>query len=212
MCRPPCLMVLSILMAVPVMAKPAITFDANAVFASNITPLGQVAWFSIAWDRWQAKNRVTRRDRIDVDTGAGQVTFAVEDGVPSNSIWVAVDLSSGEYAAATPDGTELRLDAVPGGWLAKGAGSAADLLQVDSDFVELLVARPGVGAWGESVGHGGASDVGGGAGGFTRASFGAMRPIGSTGPAPNEILPGDIVVVIDPNAMECFAARLGAPQ
>ena len=206
----PRIAVFALLIALPVVAKPTIRVEANVVVASGVTPSAQVAWFSIAWDRYQGMNRVTRRDRIDADTGTGQVTFTVDGGVPQNSIWVVVDLSSGEYAVATPEGTDLRLDTVPAGWLARGAQSAADAVQADRDFLELLVARPGVGAWAESVGRGGASDIGAGASAFTRASVAAMRPIGSTGPAPAKVLPGDVVVVIDPNAMECFAARLGA--
>ncbi|OYW01495.1 MAG: hypothetical protein B7Z61_12415, partial [Acidobacteria bacterium 37-71-11] len=125
----PRITVLALLIALPVVAKPTITVEANAVVASGVTPSGQVAWFSIAWDRYQAMNRVTRRDRIDADSGAGQVTFAVDGGVPQNSIWVVVDLSSGDYAVAAPEGTQLRLDTVPAAWLAKGARSAADVVQ-----------------------------------------------------------------------------------
>ena len=206
----PRIMVLVLMIALPVVAEPTITFDASAVVASGITPNGQVAWFSIAWDRWQGMNRVTRRDRIDTDAGTGEVTFDLDGPVPVNSIWVAVDLSTGTYSAARPGDPQLKIDALPGAWLEKGAGGAVDALQADRDFLEILVARPGVGAWGESVGHGGASDLGGGADGVTRAGLGAMRPIGRTASAPSKATPGDVVVLIDPNAMQCFAATLGS--
>lgn len=203
---------LALLIALPVVAKPTITVEATSVVASGITPSAQVAWFSIAWDRYQGMNRVTRRDRIDTDDGGGQVVYSVETGVPQNSIWVVVDLSSGEYGAAVPEGSALRLDAVPAGWFVRGVPGAADGLQADRGFLELLVARPGVGAWADSVGRGGASDIGADAGGFARASVASMRPIGKAGPAPTKILPGDVVVVIDPNAMDCFATRVVAAQ
>lgn len=204
--------VIALLVASPALAGPTLTVEATSVVASGVTPSAQVAWFSIAWDRYQGMNRVTRRDRIDTDDGGGQVVYSVETGVPQNSIWVVVDLSNGEYAAAVPEGAALRLDTIPAGWFVRGVPGAADGLQADRGFLELLVARPGVGAWADSVGRGGASDLGADASGAVRASVAAMRSVGKTGPAPTKIVPGDVVVVIDPNAMDCFATRFSAAQ
>jgi hypothetical protein len=208
---PRLMLLIILLVSLPAAAEPVLTFDDGAVVASQVTPGAQLAWFSIAWDRWQGTNRVTRRDRIDVASG-GEATFKVEGGIPDNSIWVAIDLASGEYAIATPDGSPVRLGELPNGAFAKGNGNAADMLVAGRDFLEVLVARPGAGAWGDSVGHGGASDAGRGADQFTRASVGSMRAIGQSGPPPKHVMPGDVVILIDPNAMECFATRLGGSK
>lgn len=194
---------------------PRITFEPQAAVVQGITPNGGVVWFSLA--REVADDDVAtlvRREKILLDEdGDGTVRFSLDREVPLRSIWVAVDLASGELTAAAPEGFPLQQVA----WRGRGLGrdnARSDTVEDARPFAEVLIVRPGEGggAWGLTVGDGSITDEDGAADGKIAAALDQMRPLGQGAQPPQRFDPKDVVLLIDPNRMELTVARAGEPQ
>jgi hypothetical protein len=158
--------------------EPAITFEARAVVASGITPGGQVVWFSVARQIAERTATLVRREQIaDADDKDGSVRLELGRPVPFQSIWVAVDLTTGAAAVAVPEGYPLRRVDLPGRNLHAGGGKP-DWVEDDRGYVDLLLVRPGEGAWVATVGDGGAEDDDGAYDGRLVASLAHLHGVG----------------------------------
>jgi hypothetical protein len=186
-----------------------LAFETNAVVATGVPPGGQVVWFAVAREIAERSATLVRRERIAADDDKdGAVRFELGRPVPLQSIWVAVDLASGAAAVATPEGYPLRRIELPGRGTGHGGGKP-DWVEDDRGFVEILLVRPGQGAWGATVGDGGEADEDGAYDGRLMAPLDRMRGVGEAAPPPPEhFSPRDVVVVIDPNRMEVGLRQL----
>lgn len=187
--------------AAPALAAPPIlTFEPQAVAASGITPKGRVVWFSVAREiSRRASSIVPHIEQAADDDGDGQVRFDLGQDVPVRSIWFAVDLETGEAGVATPEDFPLLEAELP----ARAIPAALNRLDLERQFVYLVLVRPGVGAWKLRVGDGGASDEDGEPDGTLRAALASLEGIGpSPAPPPERFSPKDLLLVIDPNRME----------
>jgi hypothetical protein len=197
-----------------VSAAPAFTFEARAVSLAGVTPKARVAWFSVAREIEESTARIVRRDAMATDDdGDGVVHYELDRDLPPHSIWVAVDLATGGAVVATPGDFPLRdvtqeraasgLGREPGGpaWTETGR-----------NMLELLVVRPGVGAWGLLVADGGEADDSPAGDGRLVAGLTRMRAVGQGGPAAPDLFSlGDLVFAIDPDRMEYFADQVTEP-
>jgi hypothetical protein len=190
-------------------AAPAITFAPQAVVASGVTPGGKVVWFSVAREISERTATIVRRPRLaEDDDKDGSVRFELDRDVPFQSIWVAVDLMTGAAAIAVPEGYPLRLIDLPGRNLGHGGGKP-DWVEDTRGYVDILIVRPGEGAWWGTVGDGGEADDDGAYDGRLVASLARLNGVGASPPgAPQHFNPHDVVVVIDPNRMEVGLRQL----
>lgn len=194
--------------------KPTIVYESQAVTVQGITPGGRVVWFSLA--REVAEDdvaTVVRRQEVAADEdGDGAVSLTLDREVPLRSIWVAVDLASGEYAAASPEGYPLREVAFRGRGLGRD-NARADRVEDVRSYAEVMVVRPGEGAWGLTVGDGSEADEDGQADGRIAAALDRLRPVAAEGANPPQRFdPKDVVILIDPNQMELTVVKAGAPR
>jgi hypothetical protein len=119
----------------------------------------------------------------------------------------AVDLASGELTLAVPEGGELHEIDFPQG----GIGPTGRWLDADRRFLDVLLVRPGSagGVWGAGFGDGAAGDGDGLRNRHLRAALDHLQPIveGAAGP-PDRLATGDVVVVVDQDTLDVYAARL----
>jgi hypothetical protein len=192
---------------------PAITFDKSSVAVAGISPKGKAVLFSVA--REVADDdvaTVVRRSQVlPDDDGDGGVKLDLGHDVPFRSVWVAVDLATGQVAAAAPEGYPLRLVNWRGVGIVRG-NSHADRVEDARAFAEVLLVRPGAGAWQLTVGDGSAGDDDGAADGKIAAALDRMTPVAGTDPPPARFDPKDVVVLIDPNRMELTVVQAGDPK
>ncbi len=190
-------------------AEPVIYFEAKSITASGVTPGGRVVWFGVAREIAEHTATIVRRDRIVSDDDRdGTVRLDLDRSVPLQSIWVAIDLATGATAVATPEGFPLRRFELPAQSV-RGGGGKPDWVEDTRGYVEVLLARPGVGAWGTAVGDGGETDEDGAYDGRLMASLADLRGVGPSPPeAPQRFSPRDVVVVLDPNRMEVSLRQL----
>jgi hypothetical protein len=185
-----------------------IGFAGREVVASGATVGGKVAWFSVAKEIRNSAAQLQRRDAI-VDAGAtGEATFALDEPVAPLSIWVAVDVASGRFAVAPAPTFERRELLLAPDAFQPGARGSDDVLRDTHEFLEVALVRPSkgdrgfAGAWAGTVGDGGRSDGDARSNGEVVLPLSRLRPIGQSAELlPPVWAPGDVVAVIDPNAM-----------
>lgn len=211
----PILWVLSLL-AVPVLGQtgpdPRITFEENAVAASGLTAGQRMVWFGL-------ERRVDEEFSFEViphyllETVAadGVARLELERAPASASLWVAVDLQSGAYTIAVPEGYRIaRAAKVPR--LSPGEGALADGILDERPYVFGLVVRPGEGAWRYSGGDGGTSDSDGVVNGRSRFALDQLETLPGSDDGlkpPVKTASQEIWVVIDSRKMEISVLKGG---
>ncbi|HEY0781753.1 MAG TPA: hypothetical protein VGE98_04800 [Thermoanaerobaculia bacterium] len=191
------------------LAQPALTFETQAAVAGGLTPSGPVGWFSVAREITEEYGTTVRRDAVVTADAQGGSRFELDHDLPFKSVWVAIDLTSGAMVAATPPGFPLQQVAPATGEVVDSFAGLPDGVQESRAAIEILVARPGVGAWGLSVARGGTGDANaGGSGSTLRASLSSLTAVGTSPPAPTSYAPSDVVVVIDPDTLEIVFSQI----
>lgn len=180
-----------------------VTLETDAIKASGVTPGGQVILLGVTREIGEDDFPTVRRHleaRVDED-GDGTVRFPLEGGVPVRSVWAAADLASGDFDAAAPESFGLRR----ANWRGRGLERRQDGKDAVEDrrpLVELLVVRPQTGAWALRVGDGGESDADGVIDGRLQGVLDQMTPLAGSPKPPSTFEKGDLVVALDPSALE----------
>jgi hypothetical protein len=191
----------------------AITFQTTSVTVEGVTAKGQVVGFSVAREIAQDDvATVVRRSRALMDDdGDGKVQWDLGREVPLRSVWVAVDLATGQVATAAPEGYPLRRVDWRGLGIVRG-DPRSDRVEDARSFAEVLLVRPGVGAWRLTVGDGSEADDDGLPDGRLAAALDRMSPVAGTAEAPSRFDPKDVLVLVDPNRMELTVVQAGNPK
>jgi hypothetical protein len=135
--------------------------------------------------------------------------------VPPRSVWAVVDLTTGDYALAAPQGSDLRQVDAP----SRGLGAAARFLDQDGRYLDVLLIRPesgpdgveAAGLWGLRVGDGGEQDADGVADSRISLAFAELWPLADSPPAPEALAPKDVLLGVDPENLQIYAVQLAAP-
>jgi hypothetical protein len=100
-----------------------------------------------------------RVESLPVDA-LGEAFFELEEGarVPENSIWTVVDLSTGAFAISAPGSFFLDESPVPGNAFEVGAPGLLNRFRHTFAWVDMVLIRPGVGAWTLRASDGGPGD------------------------------------------------------
>jgi len=128
--------------------------------------------------------------------------------MPRRSMWVAVDLASGDFATASPPGFRL-LNVSWHGHGIEHRNDGRDQVEDARPFAEVLVVRPGLGAWTLRLGDGSPADADGKPNGRIAAALDGMEPLAGSPAPPSTFVAGDTVLLLDPNAMEMTVVRVG---
>ncbi len=189
-------------------AQPELQIGDGQVVATGLTPGGRVAWFAFARERTDWISQVFRWENLAADVdGAGRAVLDLGRSTPVKAIFVAVDVSTGAYAASSPSdypwATEVPF---PTGGLSFASDQASVIaLRAPQDELEVLVVRPGVGAWRSTVRH---DDAPLDATPGVDVNVSNLTPWGAAPSSPGSLRQGDVVVAIDPIHMQYFAQQL----
>jgi len=205
---------LSVLVAAsapPSFAAPPLemAFDGDAVVVSDLEPGAELVYFSVRRFAAAYVPRTERRAELLLDEDAdGEVRIALDEAVPPKFLAVAVELASGRFAVLTPEGSPAREVAFPAHSLENGPGDRLERLEDEQDYVELLLVRPGVGAWALTTGDGTPTDESPSSDGLVLTAVTSMEPIGRSGAPPEEYEKDDLLVRVAPRLMEYYAVRI----
>jgi hypothetical protein len=177
--------------------------------AAHVSTGANTAWFSISKESTGNADRLIHRAFLMKDDdrdGVVQVTLS-HPPVPT-SLWMVVDLESGEYSIVAPPGAPLRRRAMPPSALvSRGNSKSARLLQQELLTI-FFVARPGVGAWIARVEDGSPADGDLTPDGKATVMLEKMTPVGDSPPAPNDLQHDDIVAFANPLTLAVYDVRV----
>ena len=179
------------------------TLTDKSLQLQGVTPGGEVAYLGASLEEvhesWGSLR--TYSGILTDEDSNGEVEFAPEAGISQASVWIAVDLGSGEVLGVSPDEfvrplpEEIDLEV------------SGDLRSVATQrhSLELLLLRPGLGVWfGKGVG-GGAADDGHDLDGKLRLGLSDLRSLRWGGPPPPATLrSGDRLLAIDPLQLDAI--------
>lgn len=179
---------------------PEIVFAAGSIRASGITPGAEVVWFGRSVVYQGGIPRLTRHfETVRDDDRDGVVTWKID--VPELSVWTVIDFSNGAFAVASAPGFELRTIDLPRVvW--RGGTTHVDLSR---DHLDFLLVRPRVGVWTLRAFEGGRLDADGRRDATLRGQLAMMRAAEGSAPPPPTATPRDVLVIIDPRALDVFA-------
>jgi hypothetical protein len=128
------------------------------------------------------------------------------------SVWAVADLVTGAFAIAAPPGFVLREIEFPGNGFAAGAPGRVNRLRHPKASLDLLMIRPGVGAWRLRAHDTGLADHDGEDDDRVLTDLDDLEPLEPGGPEPPErYAREDVVVVVDPEDLTYYATRLLGP-
>lgn len=199
----------AVFLAVPLHAAddatvPTIAFATNDVTVSDIAAGSSVLLFGVSADIKDHWRRVIVKDEILVDSDRdGSVKLSISHGSVINTVWLAVNMSTGTYALASP---HTRPPAVRTFVVAKQDAAA---LQIAAARVEGVLVRPGAGAWRLSAGDGADGDLGPKDDLKIDSSLTFMTPVSGSGAPPAHFRKDDLLVVIDRVSFETTIVVIG---
>ncbi len=188
-----------------------VEIQADRVVAFGLTPGGQAVWFAVSKERAEWMAKIVRYDRLVMADPSGDSAFVPDAKVSPVSVWAVVDMTTGAYAMQTHSGMPTHLVSFPSAALKAEEGgdySVSDSRQA----LEVLLVRPGEGAWRLSLADGGPDD---GDGAPNRVLVPNARSFHSLMPdkAPLKgFHKGDVMLAIDPVTFDHYAGQIGPPK
>jgi len=192
------------------MALPlSVTVTNRRLNIEGVTPGSSVALLSVAHEPAYYMTRVvSRRELLSDDDGDGRIQYEPPNGVAFRSIWIVADLVTGEVTIASPPGFKPLQMRQKGAGRGNAVESVANTLDVGRDHVDILVVRPGKGAWAIGVREGRTEDRDGVANGRIRVDLAKLQPLlADFGAAPHGLQPGDVVAILDAERMEYWMMK-----
>lgn len=191
----------------------AMTVSDSEVKISGLTPGASVVVFSISLEPRRYASRIVRRAEVVIDEDRDRlVTIRLSGNRSIGAIWAAVEVNSGRHAVASPGGEKPRGMYEAARLVARTRPETASL-QFERSAVDVLLVRPGRGAWTLRSGDGWASDDDRTSNGTLTVKFDHFVPLTAElrGTTPSKVNQGDVIIAIDPHEVE-YAVLHGAVQ
>jgi hypothetical protein len=203
-----CCLIATGLAALPAWSQPELTLEQTGVSVS-VTPGGSIALMGTLRSVSNGVSPLSFVGEVLTDDDAdGWVSPELGFEVPWRSMWVAVELATGEVALGTPEGYRLRAVGLPED-LHPGAAALAH----HADLATMMVVRPGQGAWLQHVNDGGSRDTDGEGNRSVAASLEGFEGLGPNPPGVLHALnPGDVVVMMNPLKMTLSVGMIDPSQ
>lgn len=173
----------------------------NIVTATGVTPRGDVIFYGRSIGRRNGTPLLERFTTMLRDEDGDGVVSWMPPKIFLVSAWVAIDLESGNHGA----GAALPFEIVEFS-IAKGAWRSGNQFAVFSrDRLDLVLVRPGVGAWTLAAFQGGPTDMDGRNDAYLTVALSQFeRLYGNTPTAPPIAKAGDVLLVFDPLNIDLF--------
>jgi hypothetical protein len=190
-----------------------VEFAPQSLTFTGVTPGGTLIVFGVAREPLNTTPItpaivVRAETLIDLDRD-GIVRLDLPVAVPRHGMWAAVDLASGAHAAFPTPGYEPRLIQVDGDLLRND--NAGQLKKLEWPFAEIdvLVVRPGEGAWRFYASKASDVDENRGVKNSLRVDLGSMTPFGNAPEGPGKFRKGDIVAIFDRGELQYGILEVG---
>ena len=155
-------------------------------------------FFGLVWQErpWVARTTVVRE--IETTPSNGKTAwYEPEVGAPLASYWIGVDLSTGDFTWTSRTGVGLEEREIPSENLMRDSDRSINGFDVEAGFLEVVVVRPGKGAWAFTAGDGSTFDGDGQMDDWVRTLTGDLRPIDDGPEPPKALVKGDVILALD---------------
>jgi hypothetical protein len=188
-----------VLTALPAVAQLQVQYGAKSLTITGASARADVVVIGIVHTNSKGFESIQTPQSIERTDSTGAVTVTVAR--PSfRSVWLIVDLRSGEFIVSSPPGYVVRRTPVPPGAIDRAGHS----LLHSFPSADLFIVRKGQGAWHARATEGGQNLLDG----RRDMSVDHFKPVGATPPAPPVLVPNDIVMVFNASYMEFWATKL----
>ena len=190
-----------------------VEFGPQSLTFTGITPGGTVIVFGVAREPLNTRPItpavvVRAETLIDLDRD-GIVRLDLAVAVPRQGMWAAVDLASGAHAAFPTPGYEPRRIDVDQELLRHDNAGQLKKLEWPFGEIDILVARPGEGAWRFYASKASELDENRGGNSAIRVDLRTMTVIGNSPEGPGKFRKGDIVAIFDRGEMQYGILEVG---
>lgn len=194
-----------------VWAEPTVRFEPLAVVVSGLDPGATVLLLGAGRDHTGIRPEVLTPAEVATDgDGDGTIELSLGRRVPMRSVWLIVDLATGSFSSAAPEGSAAREVDAQTGEAASMQTLAGDVYRYPTGLLRLCVVRPCGGVWAATVGDGSIADADGASDGYVTVAVAAMAALSGGVAAPARLEPDDLVVAIDLDLLQYSLARVGA--
>ena len=199
------------LWAAPPAKGPVLTFDGSTVVVSGVTAKGSVLLCGAL--------NIPRGYYIELspvsvvltdDDGDGVVRYDTQASVAWRSVWAATDLATGDYTTAWPSRSPAKQVQFRGRGLVHAANGKLNQVEHAGDMLNVVVARPHGNGWAGEFVDGAGNDADGKPDGKVNMGVGNLKSVGTGAGAapPDELLPDDVVFVIDAAHLQIVATKV----
>lgn len=196
--------------SVPLILTPA--FGETSFSVKGVTPGGKVVFFatSIEFSGSPAVAGEVRRAEIRTDDDRdGQVRLDVGTALPRRAIWGAVDLASGAAVVVPSPGYDPLRANFGNEQLKNDSNGQLKKLEWAAAAMNVLVVRPGAGAWALYAVKHTAVDETARTNQPLRIDFDSFVAVGDSPKPPGSFKKGDVLIVIDPRRMVYTTLEVG---
>jgi hypothetical protein len=190
-------------------SKMAISLSGQTVVVSGAAPGSEVLVFGAFQETIGYTPALgTYQKFVSDDDRDGVVTADFGRPLPHRSVWIALDTRNGDYAFAAPYGYRFQMNDLPAKAIVKSK-TGDDALSLAFGSAEILVLRPGGGAWRSVVERGGGNDERDVDDKKLLISISRLKSLRSKGNGPAALLPSDRIIAINPFTLETLIQGVG---
>jgi hypothetical protein len=195
-------------MAADTITTPVLSFDADSVIVSNVSVSGKVVLIGTSLSTWR-NLPLSKAERIVIadDDRDGIIRYKLNYKLPLRSIWVAIDFETGGWTIGGPPGYSVDIQAFPEASLHANAAGEIDFLEQERQAMEVIVVRPGEGAWVVFATQSRPSNAEQAKHGRLKVVFEGAKVFESSRTL-KQLKKGDVVIGLDSRAMQVFATRM----
>jgi hypothetical protein len=185
-----------------------LTVQSHKLVASNATKGSQVVFFGDQIDaRAYSADYFHGANVVDVGDD-GSCTFDIGRGVGPASVWIAIDLATGDTDVITGDGLHAREYIPTADALKHDFNGNTSKLQLPFLIADVLLVRPKDGAWLTTVADGGSTDDDRNQDGKTTVQFETLLETSKNHKAPRAIVKGDVLIAVHPRTLQYMIVKV----
>ncbi len=188
--------------------------DSRGEIAISETSQGATVALIGASRRWNGHGSTLSlvSEALSDDDRDGSVALSPHGGVSEQSLWITVDVATGAVSTASPEGAVTHAFDLTDSELRRGPFDELSRIRLTGRQANVLLVRPGQGAWRRMVGDRSLydeDDIGDGA--FTLA-LDQMVPFVGNEPPPSLLEDDDVLVILDPHRLAFAVTTAGSDE
>ncbi len=192
----------SVAAAPPANQDPQLSIAGNKVVVKNLPAGATVMLFGVSVEHIPFSSSTRRYDAVLTDTDHdGTIEWTPRTKpIPQFSVWFAIDVVTGNMGSVAPTGfTPVRFDFPPNG-LKRATDGKIVRMDLFTQNLEVIVVRPGEGAWTLSASDGGTGDADAVNDGHVQIALSTVAKSWGAD-APTHFLGKDITVLVDSSSL-----------